>query len=178
MDGIEAAKAFSESKLHDLRATLAEIVPANELVVTCGSYARREASAASDMDFYTVLQDSSPEQDASWATDLGAAVERIVGKAIIYLTSPPSVGITGRTEGKRSHVRQHHRPHLPQRRSRSGTLRAQPLGRRAFMSALRLAPRCAAQGQDADRLFPLQRLPRQIHCPHWLDHGAQPRSPA
>jgi predicted nucleotidyltransferase len=53
---IGRAKGYSELTLEKLRNRLANIVPANEVVVTCGSYARREASAESDIDFFIITQ--------------------------------------------------------------------------------------------------------------------------
>lgn len=79
MGGIEIAKAFSEAKLSELRSALSTVVPSDELVMTCGSYARREASPASDMDFYSILNDGGAEEPY-WASELRSSVQRVIGK--------------------------------------------------------------------------------------------------
>jgi DNA polymerase sigma len=53
---IDRAKEHSERTLEKLRNGLTEIVPAKEVVLTCGSYARREASEESDIDFFVIMQ--------------------------------------------------------------------------------------------------------------------------
>lgn len=78
MGGILDSKKFSDAKLQELRAKLTEIIPSDQLVVTCGSYARREAAPASDLDFYTVLEGSAGAP--SWYPALESAVQNIVGK--------------------------------------------------------------------------------------------------
>ena len=57
VSAIERANQFSNDRLERLRARLRQIVPPNEVVVTCGSYARREASASSDLDFFLITAD-------------------------------------------------------------------------------------------------------------------------
>lgn len=47
----ERCKSFSEEKLQTLRESIDHLVPTNDIVITCGSYARREASTNSDIDF-------------------------------------------------------------------------------------------------------------------------------
>jgi len=79
MSGILEASDFSKGRLEEVRSALSSLVPSNQIVVTCGSYARREASPESDMDYYCILgsaQDSAP----SWAGGVRAEVLRIVGK--------------------------------------------------------------------------------------------------
>lgn len=56
-DGILRAIDFSEEKIAELRGVLAAALPPSSLVVTCGSYARREASETSDMDYYSIATD-------------------------------------------------------------------------------------------------------------------------
>lgn len=80
MNNVEEAKRFSENRLHNLRVELSKIVPEGELVITCGSYARREASKSSDLDFYSVTADENAESSASWQGELNALVSREVGK--------------------------------------------------------------------------------------------------
>lgn len=81
MKGITEAIDFSEGKLGELRESLSAAMPDGQLVVTCGSYARREASPASDMDYYSILDDGIDKSAApSWDTPLRCEIERRVGK--------------------------------------------------------------------------------------------------
>jgi predicted nucleotidyltransferase len=81
MEAIEAAKSFSEGKLGELRTALSTELRSSELVVTCGSYARREASSSSDMDYYVILDDGCSELVSAAADEATKrAVKRIVGK--------------------------------------------------------------------------------------------------
>jgi predicted nucleotidyltransferase len=81
MCGIARAKKFSDVRLGEVRSALSSLIPAGELIVTCGSYARREASEASDMDYYTVLNEGSDASKATeWSAALAAEVERSIGK--------------------------------------------------------------------------------------------------
>ncbi len=77
MAAIERAKKFSESKLEDLRTRLVEVVPSDEAVLTCGSYARREASDASDIDFFIITQ--QPDTDKlPWVEKAKSIISEIV----------------------------------------------------------------------------------------------------
>jgi predicted nucleotidyltransferase len=60
MMAIDRAKQHSEAKLTALRARLANVPPAKEIILTCGSYARREASEASDIDFFVITRQPVP----------------------------------------------------------------------------------------------------------------------
>lgn len=52
---ITQAKQYSEKKLSELRCGLATLViPKDDIVLTCGSYARREASKESDCDSFVI----------------------------------------------------------------------------------------------------------------------------
>lgn len=55
------SKAFSENKLHELRGSLAKVTPQGVTVLTFGSYARREASPNSDLDYLLVVGDGGEE---------------------------------------------------------------------------------------------------------------------
>jgi hypothetical protein len=44
MTAIDRAKQHSDAKLAALRTRLLGVLPAGEIILTCGSYARREAS--------------------------------------------------------------------------------------------------------------------------------------
>jgi hypothetical protein len=76
MKAIEDAKNYSNEKLQLLRGSINELVPPDEMVFINGSFARREASAGSDVDFYIVTckEDLRPQ----WAEDAKSAIEKIV----------------------------------------------------------------------------------------------------
>ena len=78
---IDRARAHSELTLERLRAGLAGIVPPNEVVVTCGSYARREASKESDIDFFVITQRANSDvgEDAlPWLDQVRDAIATVV----------------------------------------------------------------------------------------------------
>ena len=81
LSAIERARAFSETRLEALRARIPALVPAGASVVACGSYARREASAASDFDYFTIMPAGSagPAPSGTWQRALKRAVAGIVG---------------------------------------------------------------------------------------------------
>ena len=70
MTPIEQAKIFSEAKLDELRAALANIVESGDIVLTCGSYARREASATSDIDFFIITERIDQSNALPWAVSV------------------------------------------------------------------------------------------------------------
>ena len=76
MGAIERAKEYSEDKLSQLRAQLG-LVPADEMVVINGSFARREASVGSDIDFYIVTC-GDDVTSPSWAEPVREAIAEIV----------------------------------------------------------------------------------------------------
>ncbi len=78
---IERARAFSEARLETLRARIPALVPSGASVVACGSYARREASAASDFDYFTIVSADAEhgELPEDWEHQLKRAVAGIVG---------------------------------------------------------------------------------------------------
>lgn len=57
MDAIKAAQKFSDEKIEALRQSLKDLVPAPYVVVTCGSFARREADTESDLDYFLITPD-------------------------------------------------------------------------------------------------------------------------
>ena len=73
MTVIDRAKEYSEAKLAALWARLAHMIPPEEMVLTCWSYARREASAESDIDFFVITQGPASSEESidlrslSWA---------------------------------------------------------------------------------------------------------------
>jgi len=60
MTALEEARNFSEDVLRTMREAIAAKLPADHLVVTCGSFARRDASSSSDMDYYSVIESKGP----------------------------------------------------------------------------------------------------------------------
>jgi nucleotidyltransferase-like protein len=82
---IERAKLHSDTTLDALRRRLATIAPEGETILTCGSYARREASAESDIDFFIITQQSAstPEGEINavglpWVASIRDAINAIV----------------------------------------------------------------------------------------------------
>jgi predicted nucleotidyltransferase len=76
MKAIEEARRYSTSKLQLLRQTVAKLVPPNEMIFINGSFARKEASEGSDVDFYIVTR--SDNLSPGWADDAKSAIEKIV----------------------------------------------------------------------------------------------------
>lgn len=82
-------KSNSEKSLDDLRTALGSIVPADAVALTCGSYARREATSGSDLDFF-ILSPSEADYGSvgskpAWFTAAETAITGIVAK-------PPAEG--------------------------------------------------------------------------------------
>ena len=76
---------FSDQKLSELRGRLASIPPKADVVLTCGSYARREASEASDLDFFVITQTDTSTGDSDamtadlpWVANVHTALSGIV----------------------------------------------------------------------------------------------------
>ncbi len=84
---IERASEHSNRKLSELRSALSGLVPEKQIVVTCGSYARREASDSSDLDFFAIGSDAV---EAGPAPDWYDAVKSKV--ATIVLAAPAANG--------------------------------------------------------------------------------------
>jgi hypothetical protein len=76
MKAIASARKYSEEKLNLLRGAIKPLIPDDEMVFINGSFARREASASSDVDFYIVTrhEDLKP----GWADHVKSAIEKIV----------------------------------------------------------------------------------------------------
>jgi hypothetical protein len=78
---IDRAKKYSKEKLNDLRANLSGLVPPDEVVLTCGSYARCEASEHSDIDFFIIAQEhgsNGQTTDPKVVDLIRAAINKIV----------------------------------------------------------------------------------------------------
>ena len=72
----EKAKLFSEDNLRRLRAAVKPHIPADAIVATFGSYARREASALSDIDYIIISND--PESLSKPSEEVEEAIKSIV----------------------------------------------------------------------------------------------------
>ena len=98
---IDRARAFSDGRLALLRARIPALVPAGTAVVACGSYARREASQASDFDYFVILPASYrlPDPPSPWETPLKQALAEIVG------VEPAKDGAFGKAETRDGIVR-------------------------------------------------------------------------
>lgn len=63
MTAIDRAKIYSKAKVDALREQLKGGCPANEIIVVCGSYAREEASAESDADWFAITSSPKPKSE-------------------------------------------------------------------------------------------------------------------
>ncbi|MFO1184441.1 MAG: DUF294 nucleotidyltransferase-like domain-containing protein [Bauldia sp.] len=77
-DSIERARTFSEMRLSDLRGSISSVVPAECMVLTCGSFARREASPSSDLD-YSII--AAEEHAGPWVETVKAKFAEVVAVA-------------------------------------------------------------------------------------------------
>jgi len=84
MDAIQRAKFFSGEKLEKIRHALEGVVPENEIVVTCGSYARQESSSNSDIDYFIITEQCPPDGEElkvsnfPWIEDVTKCISEIV----------------------------------------------------------------------------------------------------
>jgi len=78
----ERSKAYSNTALTTTREALLDVAPAHAVVITCGSFARREASSASDCDYFVVvpgcLLEGAPEP--VWLADVDKKIQAVVPK--------------------------------------------------------------------------------------------------
>jgi predicted nucleotidyltransferase len=97
---IERAKHYSNAKLAALRTRLVGAVSPTDVVLTCGSYARREASDASDIDFFIVTQ--QPVQMSPAAGSASNALVTLVRDAInqIVPVEPAEDGAFSQAEAR------------------------------------------------------------------------------
>ncbi len=86
----DRTREYSEKKLKELRDRLADLPPPTEVVLTCGSYARREASPSSDIDFFIISQ--LPNEDLPWVEEAKTAINDVVP------TEPAKGGAFGNVE--------------------------------------------------------------------------------
>lgn len=76
--GYNLSRAFSQTKLDVMRTALASVVPPGAIAVTFGSYARREASDSSDLDYSLLLPDGDMSVGQDWQENVGAVLRSIV----------------------------------------------------------------------------------------------------
>ena len=77
-EAISRAKEYSEKKLQEIRSKLVAIVPNDEIIPTCGSFARREASGESDVDYFIISQ-HQPSSENSPKPDWHESVKSVIG---------------------------------------------------------------------------------------------------
>ncbi|WP_025861370.1 nucleotidyltransferase domain-containing protein [Acetobacter papayae] len=75
----------SDTALERLRESLKSIIPPEAIALTCGSYARREATVGSDLDFYVLVPALDDSSEPEWFTRAKDAITEVV-------TKPPSAG--------------------------------------------------------------------------------------
>lgn len=84
-EAYERARAFSDKKIDSLRQSLREKLPPDTAAITFGSYARREASEESDIDYIVV---SDKDQGPAFISHYMTIAERIVGDVVPIEPSP------------------------------------------------------------------------------------------
>lgn len=80
----EKTTLTSNAALDVLRKSLQPILPPDAVALTCGSYARREATVGSDLDFYVLVPEVG-EIEPNWFHEAKSAITEVVKK-------PPSAG--------------------------------------------------------------------------------------
>jgi hypothetical protein len=77
---IAKARTYSDRKLRGLKDLVRGAVPPDAVVVACGSFARREACAASDLDYFVIRLGGEAEGEAEpgWVEPLAAALKEVV----------------------------------------------------------------------------------------------------
>ena len=79
---IAKARAYSDRKLGELRGLVGRAVPAGAVVVACGSFARREACASSDLDYFIIRLDAGIDGMADGEPDWAAALHEAIKGAV------------------------------------------------------------------------------------------------
>jgi predicted nucleotidyltransferase len=97
MQAISAARTFSDTQVNELRERLQRDMPADSRVVTCGSYARRDASKSSDLDYFCLVPPDQLAGEQPFEGRLREIVKEVVGK-------PPSKGGAFATNTSRSEL--------------------------------------------------------------------------
>jgi hypothetical protein len=79
MKSIESAKEFSNQKIELLRGNLKTVVSGDGIsIITCGSFARREASMESDLDYFILTKSKPEESNLSWSDAAHSCIKNIV----------------------------------------------------------------------------------------------------
>lgn len=80
MKNLLEAQSFSEARLTELRTSLANVCSPDDVVVACGSYARRDATEGSDLDYFIIAPDVNNTSSRTETGAIAKEVDRIVGK--------------------------------------------------------------------------------------------------
>ena len=75
---IAKARTYSDRKLRGLKDLVRGAVPAEAVVVACGSFARREACASSDLDYFVIRLRGEGDAEPAWVEPLAAALREVV----------------------------------------------------------------------------------------------------
>jgi hypothetical protein len=75
---IAKARIYSDRKLGELKELVGGVVGEAAVVVACGSFARREACASSDLDYFNIRRDGEMEDEPDWTARLHAALKSAV----------------------------------------------------------------------------------------------------
>ena len=75
---IAKARTYSDRKLRGLKDLVRGAVPAEAVVVACGSFARREACASSDLDYFVIRLRGEGAAEPAWVEPLAAALKEVV----------------------------------------------------------------------------------------------------
>ncbi len=79
MKSIETAKEFSNQKIELLRKGLKEVITGEgSSIITCGSFARREASLESDLDYFIMIKSSSETCEPHWCNAAYKYIKNII----------------------------------------------------------------------------------------------------
>ena len=75
----ERSKDYSENTLVEVRKRLENFQFEDRILVICGSYARREASIHSDIDFFWISENT--KEDDSLIDTVGSSIREVVSHA-------------------------------------------------------------------------------------------------
>ena len=76
----ERSTKFSNSQLSKLRTSIGGLGPGDQVVLVCGSYARREASPQSDIDFFVISDENGTNVDEKLRQSIQETVEKMPAK--------------------------------------------------------------------------------------------------
>ena len=75
---IAKARTYSDRKLRGLKELVRGGVPVDAVVVACGSFARREACASSDLDYFIIRLGGGDAGEPAWVEPLASALKEVV----------------------------------------------------------------------------------------------------